>query len=60
MGIHVRLGRRKYQIPAHERERSSVAGLHALGLPERRSTEQRLAGAGTVLIRYCLNPGVSG
>src|ERR1700724_3067077 len=31
--------------PAHKRERGSVARLHALGLPERRRTAQRVAGA---------------
>jgi hypothetical protein len=33
--------RRRYeQVPTYKRERGCVAGLHALGLPERRSTEQ--------------------
>jgi hypothetical protein len=50
---HVQIGRapmvwtnkrRDHQIPAHKRERGSVVGFHALGLPERKVLiEQRLA-----------------
>ena len=42
-GLYIVSNRRGDHIPGSKRERGSLAGLHALGLPERKSIEQQLA-----------------